>query len=100
MLLGVEMWELTKIVIPKIKASWMEFAYCMRFTVHEVKMYEKESKSSKECCIKVFEEWLNTGRGPSPKTYQTLLKYIKEVDELTATSEVIESELIKGILIT
>ena len=88
--------ELGKIVIPNIETEWKYLAYCMGYTLQEVKMYEKEFRSPNECCTKVFDNWLRTDRGPSPKTYQTLLEHIKEVDELTVASEEIERELIKG----
>ena len=38
---------------------------------------------------------LTTAHGPTPKTYQTLLKYIKKVNEFTAASKEID-KLIKG----
>ena len=44
----------------------------------------------------MFNNWLTTGHGPTPKTYETLLKYIKKIDDLTAAHESIEKELIKG----
>ena len=96
LLLGVEMWELLKIVIPKIQAKWKTLAYCMKYTPQEVETFEKESNSVTESCNKMFVNWLTTYHGPRPKTYQTLLKYVKEVDELAAASEVIERELIEG----
>ena len=96
LLLGVEMWKLKKIVIPKIKANWGDLAYYLSLTNNEVKMCQKESSSLEECCEKMLNTWLSTNHGPRPKTYQTLLKYIKKVDELRSPSEVIERELIEG----
>ena len=37
-----------------------------------------------------------TDHGPTPKTYQTLLKHIKKIVSLTAASEAIEKDLIEG----
>ena len=45
-----QMFELTEIVIPKIKAEWESLAYCMRYTTQEVKGIKKDSKDSAECC--------------------------------------------------
>ena len=96
LLLGVEMWKLKKFVIPKIKYNWEDLAYSLSFTISEVEMCQKESSSLEERCKNILNTWLGTNHGPRPKTYQTLLKYIKKVDELRSASEVIERELIEG----
>jgi len=90
------MWELKEIVIPKIKAEWNDLAYCMRYKPEEVEGFRKDSRDLSECCEKLFTDWLRTSHGPTPKTYQTLLKYIKKIDKLTAVSKTIEEDLIKG----
>ena len=87
-----QMWELISIVIPKIKPQWESLAYCMRYNIQEVEGF----KTDKDCCISLFDNWLSTNHGPKPKTYQTLLKHIKKIDELTAASDEIEKELAKG----
>ena len=46
--------------------------------------------------MKLFINWLTTSHGPKPKTYQTLLKHIKKIDNLAVASEAIEKDLIKG----
>ena len=86
------MWELISIVIPKIKPQWESLAYCMRYNIQEVEGF----KADNDCCISLFNSWLSTNHGPKPKTYQTLLKHIKKIDELTAASDEIEKELVKG----
>ena len=91
----VQMWELTKIVIPKIMSEWESLAFCMRYRPEEVEVFRKE-QNLKDCCKKLFTNWLTTGHGPKPKTYQILLKHIKEVEALKAVSEVIEKELTEG----
>ena len=94
------MWELIKIVIPKIMSEWESLAFCMRYRPEEVEAFGKEhAQDLKGCCKKLFINWLTTGHGPNPKTYQVLLKHIKEVEELKAVSEVIEKELIEGKVI-
>ena len=67
----------------------------MRYRAEEVEAFKKE-QNLKECCKKLFINWLTSGHGPKPKTYQILLKHIKKVEELTTASEVIEKELIEG----
>ena len=90
------MWELTEIVIPKIKAEWESLAYCMRYTPEEVDGFRKDSQDCGECCRNLFTNWISTGHGPYPKTYLTLLKHIKKINNLTAASEAVEKELIRG----
>ena len=94
----VQMWELTKYVIPKINANWEELAYCMRYSIEEVEGFRKGSEDLKERCKKLLINWLTTDHVPKPKTYQTLLNHIKEIDDLNTASEVIEKELIKGMM--
>ena len=91
-----DMWNLIKIVIPKVKASWRNLAFSMRYDIHEVRAFEKDGSDLNDCCENLLTNWLTTDHGPKPKTYQTLLKCIKDVDGLTAVSEKIERELIKG----
>ena len=99
LLIDAQMWELTEFVIPKIKDNWENLAYCMRYTIGEVEAIKKESHDFKECCIKLFKDWLTTSHGPIPKTYQTLLQHIRKIDDLTAVSTEIKRKLIKSIKI-
>ena len=43
-ILEAQMWELTQIVIPKIKAEWESLAYCMRYNPQEVNGFKKDSQ--------------------------------------------------------
>ena len=90
------MFELNEFFIPNIKAHWEDFAYCMRYSIREVEAFKKEGKDLHECCRKLFANWLETDHGPEPKTYETLLEYIKKSSNLTSASEAIEKELTKG----
>ena len=90
----VQMFELTQIVIPKIKAEWETLAYCMRYTPEEVHGFREDD--SGECCKNLFANWISTGHGPSPKTYQTLLKHIKKIGKLTTASVAVSKELIEA----
>ena len=90
------MFELTEIVIPKIKDEWESLAYSMRYTTQEVKSFKRDSQDSHECCKNLLDNWISTGHGPKPKTYQTLLKRIKKISNLAAASEAVEKELIRG----
>ena len=89
------MFELTEIVAPRVMAEWESLAFCMRYTPAEVAAFRKDA-SPKECCRNLFNNWVTTGHDPKPKTYQTLLKYIKKIDSLTKACEEIEKKLIKS----
>ena len=90
------MFELTEIVAPKIMAEWESLAFCMRYTPADVAAFRKDAKDLKECCKNLFNNWLSTDHGPKPKTYQTLLKHIKKINDLAAASKAIEKDLIEG----
>ena len=87
------MWALIKIVIPKVKPRWENLAYSMGYSVNAVRGFERDGRNSEEQCRKLFEDWLTTGHGCTPKTWQKLLQRIKQVDDLTAAVEEIEKEL-------
>ena len=96
MLSDVKMWALIETVIPHIKSEWEDLAFYMKYELQDVEVFKKESRDLKECCKKLFTNWLTTKHGPTPKTYQTLLKYIKKVENLAAVSETIEKKLTQG----
>ena len=91
-----QMIELTKIFIPKIKTHWRDLAYAMRYDIANTDGFYKDGRNLAECCEKLLINWLETDHGPTPKTYQTLLEHIKQIDDLTAASEEIKEKLIKG----
>ena len=92
--LELEMSDIINIVIPKVKASWVELAYSMGYSINDVKGFEGDGRSLDERCRKLFENWLTTRQGCTPKTWQALLERIKQINELTAAVEEIEKELI------
>jgi len=59
----------------------------------EISAIEKESCDLKDCCQRLMTRWLDTNCGCTPKTWQTLLKCIKDVEELTAAAEEINIAL-------
>ena len=96
LLIEAKMFELIKFVIPNILAEWETVAYAMRYDPNDVQAFKKDTHDTNECCKKLFINWITTSHGPEPKTYQTLLHHIKEIDNLKTASEAIEKELIKG----
>ena len=91
----VKMFKVNEIIIPNVMAHWKDLAYAMEYCIADVEGFDGNGRNLKERCNNLITNWLTTAHGPTPKTYQTLLKYIKKVDEFTAPSEEIE-ELIKG----
>ena len=87
------MWDLIKIVIPKIKAEWKYFAYSLEYDIPIVKAIERDCRDSEQCCEKLFEDWLSTEHGVAPKTWCILLQKIKQVERLFAAADDIKSQL-------
>ena len=88
-----DMWNLIKIVISKIQADWEDVAYSMEYDVATVKAFKEDGHDGKKCCRKLFEDWLDSSHGTTPKTWSKLLERIKEVDSLHTASENIVKEL-------
>ena len=81
------MFDLIKIVIPRIMNEWEYVAYGFRYdlaTIESIK--EKGREKPKKCCEELFKDWLRTDHGASagPKTWSTLLDVLKEIDDIGA----------------
>ena len=87
---------LIKFVIPNVKAHWEDVAYVVLEydDVPVVKAIERNHQNDvKGCCQELFEDWLTTERGIKPKTWSTLLRQLREVEELTAAIDKIKDKL-------
>ena len=89
-----DMWTLIKIVVPKIKAEWELVAFSMNYDLYTVKAIREDYQNEKECCKRLFEDWLSSSRGVKPKTWNVLLGRIKHVPSLRMAAESIEKQLI------
>lgn len=91
------MWELNKIVIPKIQAHWQDVAYnSLHYDIPKVKaIAEKHQNDPKKCCRELFEEWLCMHKEGDSKSWGNLLEMLKEVEEITAAVEEISKEVKK-----
>ena len=87
--------DINKIVIPRIQAEWQNVAYALCYRIAEVKAIRTDNKTSKMCCLELFEDWLSTNHGVGPKTWSTLLDKLNEVKDLTVARNEIMSELEK-----
>ena len=88
-----DMWNVIKIVIPKIQAEWENVAYSMQYDVTTVETFKKDYRDSDTCCKELLKDWLSSSRGVTPKTWSKLLERIKDIDSLKAASEDIEKRL-------
>ena len=82
-----EMFDLNKIVIPKIMNEWEYIAEAFCYDVPTIEsINEKGCRDAKQCCRELFKDWLTTDHGAKvgPKVWSTLLDTLKEVDEISA----------------
>ena len=88
------MGDLNKIVIPKIKTEWEDVAFALHFKRQIVKDIKNTyPESSKQCCREVLLKWLDEDDGIGPRTWNTLLEKIGEVEELSLVKKNIQKEL-------
>ena len=88
------MFNLMKIVTPKIKPEWEYFAYSMGYDPGTVDAIENECNGKlDQCCKKLFKNWLTTNNGCTPKTWEKVIERIKAIDNLAAAAENISKEL-------
>ena len=91
-----EVWQLNKFVLPLIHVHWENVAYIsLHYDVDTVEGIEAKHKSdTKKCCQEMFKHWLRTSSKVGPKTWETLLRQLREVEELTANVEKIEENVL------
>ena len=88
------MHHLNKIVVSEVAAEWKDIAYALGYKISAVKLIQSKCKEDpKKCCKYLFEDWLSTDNGVKPKTWQTLIDKLKEVDELHSATEEITKKL-------
>ena len=78
-------WRLERNVVPQIMTHWKDVAHhLLHYNVSKIKAIEESCASDlKRCCLELFKDWLTTENGVGPKTWETLLTQLKEVEELT-----------------
>ena len=82
-----EMFDLNKIIIPKIMNEWEYIAEAFRYDVLTIQtIKERGYGDAKQCCRELFKDWLTTDHGAKvgPKVWSTLLDTLKEIDEISA----------------
>ena len=79
------MFDLTKLVIPKIMDKWEYIAEALRYDLTIIQtIKEKGREDPKRCCRELFKDWLITDNGAKagPKVWSTLIETLKEIDEI------------------
>ena len=93
--------HLVQFVIPKIKASWEDVAYVLLYDIEDVEGIKAQSQNDvKSCCRRLLTDWLSTSHGAYPKTWATLLKNLRTLEELTAAVDDIEKKLQHAEVVT
>ena len=93
---GPQLDDLKMIVVPRTAAHWITLATFLDFEVARVELIKRQCCGSpRDSCIKVFNHWLTSDEGISPKTWGVLLEILKEIENLTSVTEKIEEELIQ-----
>ena len=86
--------RLHQLVIPNVAAEWKIIAYYLEFTLPLIKIIEEQCrKDPLKCCTELFEQWLSSDYGVGPKTWLTLIKALKEIDQLSMVTKEIEQKL-------
>ena len=79
------MFDITKVLIPRIMNEWEYIAEALRYDLATIKAIEDKKRGDpKGCCREFFKDWLMTNNGikAGPKVWSTLLDALKEVDEI------------------
>ena len=82
-----EMFDLTKLVIPKIMNEWEYIAEAFHYDIATIKAIKKIGREDpKQCCREFFMDWLTTNHGAKagPKVWLTLLDVLTNIDEISA----------------
>ena len=90
--------DLINIVVPRLKAEWVDVAYNLNYDTFIIDgIKASEQNDPKNCCRELFKNWLETKQGISPKTWSTFLNSIAENEDFKKTVEDILKQLEKKI---
>ena len=88
---------LHKIVIPRIAASWETVADYLEYEPEYKQLIRKNKNNNpQECCVELLEDWLRSDRGVFPKSWTVLINTLKDIKDLTASTEKIIIDLSYG----
>ena len=85
-----------EIVIPEVNYCWEKIADYLGYTNSKKKEIKKRQHTDpRDCCVELLEDWLNSNRGPSPKTWKTLVSVLEQITELSSSVERIKQKLME-----
>ena len=92
---------LHQIVIPRVASDWEQVAYYLDYEVEFIRLLRRHRTiGDLECCKVLFEDWLSTSNGKSPKTWSTLIRVLREVEQFKSTTEKIIRDLVReGVIV-
>ena len=76
-------------VTPKIMNHWKAVAHSLGYNTSMIAEIEKRGTDPMHRCNILFEDWLKTDHGVTPKTWETLLK----IEELSDNVEEIRKQI-------
>ena len=79
------MFDLHKIVIPKIMNNWEYVAEAFHYDLARIEAIKEDGFwDPRQCCREFFKDWLTTDHGAKvgPKMWSTLLGILKQIDEI------------------
>ena len=91
--------HLHELVIPNIHTHWKQVATCLTYSQYEIKMMDEEWKgvNSIQCCEDLLRDWLCKYYCVHPRSWETLINSVKQVQELSASTKQIERNVEKLI---
>ena len=89
-----KMKALSKYVIPRIAFIWKNVADNLDYDINTIETIANKYRDDGErCCDGLFRDWLSTNHGATPKTWETLMKALKEINQLATAVSDIEKDL-------
>ena len=93
------MYDLTKIVIPKIMNEWEYVAEALFYDLAVIIAIKQKKRfeDPKQCCQEFFIDWLTTKNGDraGKKVWSTLINALNEVDEIS--TDIVE-DIVKEVI--
>ena len=59
---------------------WKAVAHSLGYNTSMIAEIEKRGTDPMHCCNILFGDWLTTGHGVTPKTWETLLKQLRKIE--------------------
>ena len=85
---------LSKYVIPWVAVMWKTVADFLDYDINAIEVIaDKHRDNCEKCCDGLFRDWLSTNHGVAPKTWNTLLEALKDIDKLATAVSEIEKDL-------